>query len=96
MRAHRARVASLVAVVATSLAACAGSPRPPVEPHATDVAGATGHVAQDGSPTHPRRSRVVTLAFAGDMHFELQLAALLERTPKALSGPSPARSHVRT
>ena len=42
--------------------------------------------ADGGSPKHPGPTGVVTLAFAGDMHFQLQLAALLEHPDGAL-GP---------
>ena len=40
--------------------------------------------AQEGRHDHPHR---VTLAFAGDIHFQLQLAALLDH-PRGRSGRS--------
>ena len=51
--------------------------------------------ADDGSPVAPGSAGAVTLAFAGDMHFELQLAALLDH-PAARSGRSRGPWAART
>ena len=89
MCANRTVLASLVAVLAASLTACAGSPRPPLEPQAAGATARAGQVkphADDGSPVAPDSAGAVTLAFAGDMHFEVQLAALLAH-PEGALGP---------
>jgi poly-gamma-glutamate capsule biosynthesis protein CapA/YwtB (metallophosphatase superfamily) len=89
--ANRTWLVSLVAVTAASLTACAGLGSPSLEAKTAPAAAAAGEV--DGGPArhaaparHPGRTEVVTLAFAGDMHFELQLAGLLEQ-PEGALGP---------
>jgi poly-gamma-glutamate capsule biosynthesis protein CapA/YwtB (metallophosphatase superfamily) len=70
------------------LTACAGSRPPSVGPRAAPgaaVRAAAGEVER-GAPRATGKTGVVTLAFAGDMHFELQLAALLKQRDGAL-GP---------
>jgi poly-gamma-glutamate capsule biosynthesis protein CapA/YwtB (metallophosphatase superfamily) len=90
--ANRTWLASLLAVAAVSLTACGGSQPPPLGPQAAAVstdaaaAGEDDLHADGGPPRHTRSAGVVTLAFAGDMHFELQLAALLEH-PEGALGP---------
>jgi poly-gamma-glutamate synthesis protein (capsule biosynthesis protein) len=88
--ANRTWLASLVAVVTAALTACAGSPWPSLERQAAvGAAAAAGKVnppAHGWSPKLPGPTGDVTLAFAGDMHFELQLAALLKQ-PEGALGP---------
>ncbi len=93
--ANRTWLASLVAVVVASLTACGGSRPPSLEGTTVPAAAAAGEVVLDedggpsghtGPPRHTGPARVVTLAFAGDIHFELHLAALLEHPVGAL-GP---------
>ena len=72
----------MVVVAAVSLTACAGSARPSLEP----PAGKVSPRADGTLPGYPDTAGDVTLAFAGDMHFELQLAALLKHPDGAL-GP---------
>ncbi|MET1058788.1 MAG: CapA family protein [Nocardioides sp.] len=74
---------SALAAVALLLAACrteADAERPGQD----DAAGGTSADASGQETDGP--SGVVTLAFAGDMHFQLHLAALLER-PRGALGP---------
>lgn len=70
-----------VAAVAALLCACAAAPQGPgVNPGAGEVA-ATEQATASASPTpSPTRSGPpeITLAFAGDVHFERQLAPLLQ------------------
>ncbi|MCU1677730.1 MAG: hypothetical protein JWM93_2488, partial [Frankiales bacterium] len=76
--------AALLAALATGMgmAACEGSvPAPPSSESAP--LSARGVTAPAERP--PRPPRVVTLAFAGDLHFQLHLAALLD-DPRGL-GP---------
>jgi poly-gamma-glutamate synthesis protein (capsule biosynthesis protein) len=82
--AWRRRVA-LVVVAAAMLAAC--SEAAPSQPVAEDGPSPT-HAARGGKqdPADGRHLGPVTLAFAGDMHFEIQLAALLDH-PKDALGP---------
>src|SRR6478672_5895047 len=83
-----------LAVAAASLTACDGSPRPPLEPPAaagtTAGAGTVNPHTEGGPPKYPGHTGIVTLAFAGDMHFELQLAALLRQPEGALGPMTPA------
>ena len=79
-----------VTVIAMSLTACDTAAPPASETYdvpAVTVAG-EGSRSETGSGREKTESsesnRPVTLAFAGDMHFELQLAALLEHPEGAL------------
>jgi poly-gamma-glutamate capsule biosynthesis protein CapA/YwtB (metallophosphatase superfamily) len=89
---RRTWLASLVAVAAAALVACTGSQPLPLEPKAAaaaaeaDAAGDIGPHRDGAPPRHTQPAQAVTLAFAGDMHFELQLAALLEH-PEGALGP---------
>jgi poly-gamma-glutamate capsule biosynthesis protein CapA/YwtB (metallophosphatase superfamily) len=80
----------LAAVVAVAVMACSGaassSPEPQVAAAASVASDGMDLHTGDGPSRHRRPSEVVTLAFAGDMHFELQLAALLDHPDDAL-GP---------
>lgn len=78
MRPHRA-AAVLLLVLAAGSAACEEDAAPaPVAP-----AAAADAVPQDRADGPPR---VLELAFVGDVHFQLHLAALLER-PRGALGP---------
>jgi capsule synthesis protein PGA_cap/D-alanyl-D-alanine carboxypeptidase-like protein len=85
---HRTRLASFVAVVAASLTACSGSAAPSLEVDDAAAAATAAPAGEGGVLAHGPRSHtgVVTLAFAGDVHFELQLAGLLEH-PRGALGP---------
>jgi len=92
MHARRTTLVSLVAVVpitvlAVSLTACGGAGWRAGE---TSVAHASTVDAGPDADTKDTKSSgatgVVTLAFAGDLHFELHLAALLAR-PRGALGP---------
>ena len=72
------RITAVALVAATSLAACSG----PVDSARVAPPAATTRASVETPPPPPR---VVTLAFAGDMHFQLHLAALLD-DPRGL-GP---------
>jgi hypothetical protein len=54
---------------------------------ATDAAAAAVLHAHVGPPTSDRSTGVVTLAFAGDVHLEMQLAALLAHHKGVLTSP---------
>jgi hypothetical protein len=88
--ANRTWLASLVAVVTAALTACAGSPWPSLERQAaagaTAGAGKVNPRADGWSPKRPGPTGDVTLAFAGDTHFQLHLAALLG-PPQQTLGP---------
>jgi poly-gamma-glutamate capsule biosynthesis protein CapA/YwtB (metallophosphatase superfamily) len=73
-----------LAAIAMLLAACTGSTTPSTLTHAPHQSP-PGYVTPSSSP-QDGRSATVTLAFAGDMHFELQLAALLDH-PRGALGP---------
>jgi hypothetical protein len=90
---HRARVGLVAALCAAGLAAATiawgrADDRltvvlpPQVDPVADDPTD--GHPSRPSRPAGPRGT--VTLAFAGDMHFQLHLAALLDH-PRGALGP---------
>ena len=89
MRAPRAcGLLLFVAAAATVLAACSAP-----DPAASPGGVVATHAADDGPPdraTSPPRTSAstgpITVAFAGDMHFELQLAGLLAH-PRGALGP---------
>jgi len=82
---HRTRTNALVALLAlatgVSAAACAGSASSPHDEPTTGVSG-----IPQGGPETTSPHGTVRLAFAGDMHFQLNLAALLEH-PRGALGP---------
>ena len=71
--------AALASVAALALTACQGTVAS--EPEEQPGAASGGSVGRDAGPTS-----VVTLAFAGDIHFQLHLAGLLEQAGGGL-GP---------
>ncbi|HEX6148746.1 CapA family protein [Nocardioides sp.] len=76
----RARVNSVVAGLAILLAGCTpGAPPSAVERERPEV--------REEATRVERPARPITLAFAGDIHFQLHLAALLDK-PDATLGPS--------
>jgi hypothetical protein len=84
VHANRTWRASLVAVVAAALTACAGSAAPPGNVASPDSQNAG--TTDGGSGTTEGPAGDLTLAFAGDTHFQLHLAALLGPPHRAL-GP---------
>ena len=88
MSVHQRGHALLTAVVAVSITACTGEASQPPEPQVAAAASASSDGVDQhtggGSSRHTRPSEAVTLAFAGDMHFELQLAVLLDHPDIAL------------
>lgn len=82
---QRTRTFALAALLAlatgTGLAACRGSAASPHDDPTTTVSGVT----RVGTETTGPRG-TVTLAFAGDLHFQLHLAALLDH-PRGALGP---------
>ena len=87
----RGKPAALVAfaVIAILLSACGGtttrmSPNDPAD--ASPTQKRSSHTTPSAPARAEKPRRAVTLAFAGDMHFELHLAALLEHPDGAL-GP---------
>ena len=79
----RTQLARLVAalVAAAALSACSGSAQSPTAEPETEAVEGTDQRARPDGPTG-----VVNLAFAGDMHFQLHLAALLKKGSTGL-GP---------
>jgi poly-gamma-glutamate synthesis protein (capsule biosynthesis protein) len=83
--ARRARLSMLVAASAVVAAAGCGGPGGPAGPAPAGVT--TGDVAGAGAPAAPPGPRgTITLAFAGDTHFQLNLASLLDH-PRGALGP---------
>jgi poly-gamma-glutamate capsule biosynthesis protein CapA/YwtB (metallophosphatase superfamily) len=74
-------------LLAAATVACGGSDgRHPAAPHVPAVE-AQQHEADDGASADPSGPRgTVTLAFAGDTHFQLNLASLLDH-PRGALGP---------
>jgi poly-gamma-glutamate synthesis protein (capsule biosynthesis protein) len=73
-----------LAAAAVACGGTGGQPKAAPPPHPIHVAD---HGEADGHPSRPAGPRgTVTLAFAGDVHFQLHLAALLDHPHGAL-GP---------
>ncbi len=79
MKPAPSRCVALAIVVAVALTACQGTVAPERETPADPASG--GSVGRESAPTS-----VVTLAFAGDVHFQLHLARLLKHPAGGL-GP---------
>ncbi len=89
IRRDMAVVACLLGIAAAVLAGCRAADRQPATSTGPDQAVATpAHATPGPSGTPPRPSaptaRAVTLAFAGDIHFQMQLAGLLDHPRRAL------------
>lgn len=85
--AGRYALAGLLAlVVGATSSACSGSDPQTFVPERVPSTSAADRSASAEPPAPARRTGVVTLAFAGDMHFQLHLAALLEQ-PFGSLGP---------
>ena len=87
MTRHPARLAQLLAAVSLLLAACSGGPSPATP---TEAAAGPSSAASRSVPNPDRvgedrgNGRPVELAFAGDVHFQLHLAGLLDHPRRAL------------
>jgi poly-gamma-glutamate capsule biosynthesis protein CapA/YwtB (metallophosphatase superfamily) len=85
--AGRSALAGLLALIAgAAFSACGGTNPQAIVPERMPSTVAPDGTASDVAPTPTRRTGVVTLAFAGDMHFQLNLAALLDH-PRGALGP---------